>query len=137
MTENISFKHTFGALEKAIGISQQRHTLLTGNISNVDTPGYRPKDIDFQATLRQALQTSSGDALTRTHPDHIGIGRRVGAGFADRRGNGRVERVQRRGRGSGNGPAGGKQSDLSHGGGNAAAENRYPQRGDPGWRSLK
>jgi flagellar basal-body rod protein FlgB len=32
-----------------------RQTLLTNNVANADTPGYRREDVNFQATLRNAM----------------------------------------------------------------------------------
>lgn len=37
-----------------------RQTLLTNNIANADTPGYRREDVNFQATLRGALEGGEG-----------------------------------------------------------------------------
>ena len=51
MPDKLSFGTTFGALEKAISIAQQRNSYITSNISNVDTPDYKPKDIDFKREL--------------------------------------------------------------------------------------
>ena len=46
------------ALESAMSGSELRNTLLTQNLANVDTPGYQAQDVNFQATLQQAMQTS-------------------------------------------------------------------------------
>ena len=44
-------------------ISSARHSLLASNIANVDTPGYKAKDIAFQKELQVALElTGQGDA---------------------------------------------------------------------------
>lgn len=75
MLDKLSFKKTFGALEKAIGLTQRRHTLIASNISNLETPGYKAKDIDFQTALKDALQPDRGPSLTKTHPGHIDMGR--------------------------------------------------------------
>jgi flagellar basal-body rod protein FlgB len=48
------------ALESAMSGSELRNTLLTNNLANVDTPGYQPEDVNFQATLQQAM--SSGQS---------------------------------------------------------------------------
>jgi flagellar basal-body rod protein FlgB len=32
-----------------------RQTLLTNNVANADTPGYKREDVNFQATLRSAM----------------------------------------------------------------------------------
>lgn len=71
MPNKISFNTTFQTLEKAISIAQQRNTVLAGNISNMDTPGYQPKDIDFKSSLANALEMDRKSGLVRTNPRHI------------------------------------------------------------------
>ncbi len=43
--------------------SMVRQTLLANNLANVDTPGYQPQDVNFQATLNTAIQ--SGQPLSQ------------------------------------------------------------------------
>jgi flagellar basal-body rod protein FlgB len=52
---------TQSALEAAMRGSMLRQTLLSNNLANVDTPGYQREDVDFQATLDQAV--SAGQPL--------------------------------------------------------------------------
>lgn len=59
-------------LKKALDFQSQRHLLISSNISNIDTPGYRAKDIDFKGALRDALGTAEGLALRTTHSRHLG-----------------------------------------------------------------
>jgi flagellar basal-body rod protein FlgB len=73
MPDKLSFGKTFYALEKAIGIAQQRNAVITSNISNLDTPGYKPKDINFKSELARALETNHKTDLTRTDPRHISM----------------------------------------------------------------
>jgi flagellar basal-body rod protein FlgB len=55
-------------VEQAVNFGQARHNVLAGNIANIDTPGYRARDLSvpvFQERLREAIQqkdspTSSG-----------------------------------------------------------------------------
>ena len=47
-------------LQRFLDLAAKRQALVTSNIANVDTPGYRTKDIDFQGELQRALQ--GGDA---------------------------------------------------------------------------
>jgi flagellar basal-body rod protein FlgB len=47
-----------GLLEKALNIRGFYHKVLASNIANVETPGYKEKDIDFNAEL----QRSAGDS---------------------------------------------------------------------------
>jgi flagellar basal-body rod protein FlgB len=53
---------TIPALEQSLAFSQRRHELLAGNIANMDTPGYRQKDLDetqFQNTLADSIRSAS------------------------------------------------------------------------------
>ena len=45
------------ALEAAMRGSMQRQSLLNNNLANVDTPGYRREDLNFQSTLQSALSS--------------------------------------------------------------------------------
>jgi flagellar basal-body rod protein FlgB len=45
-------------LEKAMDLSYRRNTVLTGNLANIDTPEYEPKDLEFQDRLKSELETS-------------------------------------------------------------------------------
>jgi len=47
-------------LEQVVKFSQARHGVLAGNIANLDTPGYRVRDLSpelFQSRLKAAIQT--------------------------------------------------------------------------------
>ncbi len=59
---------------KYLDVSSFRHKLIAGNLSNVSTPGYRSRDIDFQAEFSRAVGQPSGLIGTTTHPNHIPIG---------------------------------------------------------------
>lgn len=57
-------------LDAALGIQPQAMTLnarrlevLAANMANVDTPGYRARDIDFRAALDRAVAAADGAAL--------------------------------------------------------------------------
>lgn len=71
MPNNFSFNKTFSVLEHAISIAQQRHSLIASNISNLDTPGYRAKDIDFKTAMARALESGSELNLVKTNSEHI------------------------------------------------------------------
>jgi flagellar basal-body rod protein FlgB len=73
MPDRVSFKKVFTALEQAIGITQQRHGLISSNISNLDTPEYKPKDIDFRAALARSLEAENGINLMKTDKEHVGL----------------------------------------------------------------
>jgi flagellar basal-body rod protein FlgB len=67
------FNQTFQALESAIDITQKRQGVIAGNISNLHTPGYKAKEIDFKAALKSAMDVDSkGTAMSRTDARHLG-----------------------------------------------------------------
>lgn len=45
-------------LDKAADAAWQRNDLIAHNLSNVDTPGYKRKDLDFESQLAKALHRS-------------------------------------------------------------------------------
>jgi flagellar basal-body rod protein FlgB len=71
MPDNLSFSKIFNYLDKAIGVTQNRNAVIASNVSNIDTPGYRPKDINFKEALARTLETDNELNLTRTNPGHI------------------------------------------------------------------
>lgn len=46
------------ALEETIAFAERRHAILAGNLANMDTPGYKTRDLslpEFQASLKQLM----------------------------------------------------------------------------------
>ncbi len=75
MPDQLSFGRTVQTLQQVLRIARDRHSVIAANISNVDTPGYRPRDIDFQKALGRAMDSADTAALTRTHEAHIAADR--------------------------------------------------------------
>lgn len=48
-----------GRIERYLDLSAKRQELIVSNMANVDTPGYRTRDLDFETELRRA--TSAQD----------------------------------------------------------------------------
>ncbi|WP_372970757.1 flagellar basal body rod protein FlgB [Marinobacter sp.] len=67
------------SLDKALGIHQhslegrvKRAEVLANNLANADTPGYKARDIDFQAMMQKAQEgMDSGFGMNRTHDSHM------------------------------------------------------------------
>jgi flagellar basal-body rod protein FlgB len=51
---------TFKMLENMMDVASFRQKILTSNIANADTPGYKAKDVSFQTELNKALSGSKG-----------------------------------------------------------------------------
>lgn len=47
------------SLEQYMNVISLRQKLVASNIANADTPGYKTQDVDFQASLRAALDGGS------------------------------------------------------------------------------
>ena len=60
-------------LEHALDLAARRQQLISGNIANANTPGFRTKDLDFASALKAALGQPGGMAPARTHARHIGL----------------------------------------------------------------
>lgn len=56
------FDNTLGRLERSLDVRQSKHVMLSGNLANVDTPQYNPRDLDFDAAMRETSR--SGMAVT-------------------------------------------------------------------------
>ena len=63
---------TLPMLEQVVSFSQARHGVLAGNIANLDTPGYKTRDISpelFHKRLKEAVETRRQPAT----PNYEGI----------------------------------------------------------------
>ena len=47
-------------LGQALDVYQARHRVLTENVANAETPGYRARDLDFGAALAGAFDGTDG-----------------------------------------------------------------------------
>ncbi|MCP4646038.1 MAG: flagellar basal body rod protein FlgB [bacterium] len=58
-------------LTEGMRVAQFNHKLISQNIANAETPNYNPVSLDFQRTLRAALEGRSRFQLRRTDPRHL------------------------------------------------------------------
>ena len=55
-------------LSRALDLTSQRQSLVSQNVANIDTPGYKARDIDFRQELQRALGEDEGpQAATLVH----------------------------------------------------------------------
>ena len=60
----------FGISPSVLALRSQRTEMISANLANADTPGYKAKDIDFQAALGRA----TGDyELLQTNKPHMTV----------------------------------------------------------------
>ncbi|QDG51326.1 flagellar basal body rod protein FlgB [Persicimonas caeni] len=60
---------SMAVLEQGLGLSLRRQLVINSNVANIDTPGFTPSDIDFDAELQKAI--GAGRGPRRTHHDHL------------------------------------------------------------------
>ena len=62
MLDKLDAEFAFG--RQALDVRAYRQELLSSNIANADTPGYKARDVDFASSLAGALKKTGGGAGT-------------------------------------------------------------------------
>ncbi|MBI2522150.1 MAG: flagellar basal body rod protein FlgB [Bdellovibrio sp.] len=70
---------TLKALGTSLNFRQMRQDLLSANVANAETPGYRAKRLEFEAALSRALDVDGEQSMTTEDDRHYDVG---GGGFA-------------------------------------------------------
>ena len=65
-------------LQQGLSASWTRNAVIRNNIANVETPGFKASEVEFETLMARAM-TGGGFRGTKTHPMHIDIG----PGYAD------------------------------------------------------
>ncbi len=63
-----------GVHADALKVQTRRLDVLANNLANVDTPGYKARDIDFRTALAQAGSPQGGVTMTTTDAKDIAVG---------------------------------------------------------------
>lgn len=61
---------TLEAMEAYMTRLSQRQQIVASNMANIDTPGYKTRDISFHATMQELLAGNNVNPQT-TRPEHI------------------------------------------------------------------
>ena len=61
---NILFDPTIEGLARTMTLQQKRHEVLASNVANVETPGYRARELDFRDALQQAFEERGANEAT-------------------------------------------------------------------------
>ena len=68
MLTSSGMNNTINVLNKVLDGAALRHQALAANIANVNTPGYRRKDVPFMNELKSAIESRSPDAINKVTP---------------------------------------------------------------------
>jgi len=64
----IIFDPIMQGLADALTLRQRRHEVLASNLANVETPGYRARELDFATALQDAFAGQETDAGAGLEP---------------------------------------------------------------------
>ena len=59
-------------LKKNLDFQSDRNMLISSNISNINTPGYKAQDLNFRDQLKGAIKSRDEVSLNTTNFKHIG-----------------------------------------------------------------
>lgn len=65
------FDPTLGALNTSLNLRLVNQNVVSSNIANADTPGYKAKTMEFESALRDALNVGGELHAEGSHPSHI------------------------------------------------------------------
>jgi flagellar basal-body rod protein FlgB len=55
----LNFSHQVDMLGRLLDMGQMRHSAISQNLANVDTPGYQRLDVTFEESLRRSVTSSA------------------------------------------------------------------------------
>lgn len=65
------FDNHFSLLEKSMDFRSRRNALLASNVANLETPGYRARDLVFEKALGTAMKAHLPGPLNITNAKHF------------------------------------------------------------------
>ncbi len=66
------FGKTVKLLSSMLSFRAERQKVISSNVANIDSEGYRPSEISFSSDLARALGDEGSLPLVRTDPRHLG-----------------------------------------------------------------
>jgi len=58
-------------IQKSLDFRAERNILLSSNIANIETPGYKAQDLVFENALGEAMKSQQPGPLEVTNPRHL------------------------------------------------------------------
>jgi len=65
------FGKTINLLSSMLDFRAERHNVIVSNISNIDTPGYKPRELVFKRTLEETTAERNRLEMVRTNSRHF------------------------------------------------------------------
>ena len=61
-------------LERALDVRLSRQTVLAGNLANANTPGFVPRELDFEAAMAAATTPAAQEPVTAARAGDLPLG---------------------------------------------------------------
>lgn len=68
---SINFNNALGIHASALQVRAKRAEVLANNLANSDTPGFKARDMNFQAILAGEASNPKSVSVARTHAGHL------------------------------------------------------------------
>lgn len=65
------FPENVNLVGKVLDFQLQRQNIVSANLANMNTPGYKARRLEFEKDLQAALGLAQNGNLTRTQPNHL------------------------------------------------------------------
>jgi len=65
------FDNTIGALNTSLNLRLMNQNVISSNVANADTPGYKAKRMEFEDAFRQTLGVDGNLQMESSDPEHI------------------------------------------------------------------
>lgn len=75
MLNSILASPRVSVLEQALSASSLRQKVISNNISNVNTPGFKKSEVVFEDLLQNAIGSGNKLAMKKTNPQHLPLQR--------------------------------------------------------------
>ena len=75
MIDRLFHSTTIPVLEQVVAFAQARHGVLAGNVANLDTPGYKTRDLSpalFEQKLKEAIDERARPVSEASHSQRLG-----------------------------------------------------------------
>ncbi len=71
MTMDALFGTTVTLLGKSLDLRARNQSLISANLANVETPGYKPTSLSFEDGLKEAMESGNRGTPVHTEPGFI------------------------------------------------------------------
>ena len=65
------FNSQIGLVGRVLDMQLQRHNVISGNLANIDTPNYKPRELEFEKELQEAMGLDQRGRMSLTNQAHM------------------------------------------------------------------